>query len=215
MLTQGSEIPLPALAFVPATPNGQATLYLHGTSMRADAAPGGAIEALVKQGQIVLAAELRGIGETESGHDKRDYGRGRFGRDVQEIFLAYLIGRSHVGMRTHDVATWSAFLRTYRTGDDKPRTQHLVAIGEVGIPALHAAALWPDRFTSVELKNMVRSWAHVVRAPETLDQAVNVVHGALRHYDLPDLVELAGAGKVRVLDPVDVRGKPLVADKRR
>ncbi len=157
----------------------------------------------------------RGAGSAGGSGVAAHLGGKEFGRDVQEIFLAYLIGRSHVGMRTYDVATWSEFLSTYRTGDDKPRIQHLVAIGEAAIPALHAAALWPDRFTSVELKNMVRSWAHVVRAPETLDQAVNVVHGALRHYDLPDLVELAGAGKVRVLDPVDVLGKPLVANKRR
>lgn len=204
-------IQLPALAFMPAKPNGRACLYLHGESMKADAAPGGPIESLVKQGQIVLAAELRGIGETETGHDKSDYGRGRFGRDVQEIFLAYLIGRSYVGMRTEDVAAWTRFLAGYRKSGDPPRELQLVAIGEAAIPALHAAALAPEQFASVRLRNMIRSWSEVVSVPENLNQAANVVHGALQHYDLPDLIALAGADKVAIEDPVDVLGHPAPA----
>jgi len=208
ILTPEPGIQLPGLGFIPAKLNGKACLYVHGESMKADAAPGGPIEALVKQGQIVLAAELRGIGETETGHDKRDYGRGRFGRDVQEIFLAYLIGRSYVGMRTNDVADWARFLAAYKTTDDRPNELHLVAIGEAAIPALHAAALDAERFASVRLRNMISSWAEVVRTPENLNQAANVVHGALKYYDLPDLIELAGANSVHVEEPLDVIGNP-------
>ena len=211
ILTPEPGIQLPGLAFVPSKANGKACLYLHGDSMKADAEPGGPIEALVKQGQIVLAAELRGIGETETGHDKRDYGRGRFGRDVQEIFLAYLIGRSYVGMRTADVSSWAQFLAGYRTPPDRPTELHLVATGEAAIPALHAAALDPERFASVRLRNMISSWAEVVRTPENLNQAVNVVHGALKHYDLPDLIELAGTKKVRIEGTLDVMGNPVAS----
>lgn len=204
-------IRLPGLAFVPAKPNGKACLYLHGESMKADAAPKGPIEALVKQGQLVLSAEVRGIGETEPGHDKRDYGRGQFGRDVQEIFLAYLIGRSYVGMRTDDVVSWANFLATYKTKSVRPNELHLVAVGEAAIPALHAAALDSERFASVRLRNMIPSWSDIVRRPESLNQATNVVHGALKHYDLPDLIELAGANKVRLEEPLDVMGNPVVS----
>jgi hypothetical protein len=199
------------VAFVPAKPNDQACLYLHGESMKADAAPGGPIESLAKQGQIVLAAELRGIGETETGHDKSDYGRGRFGRDVQGIFLAYLIGRWYVEMRTEDVASWTRFLAGYRKSGDQPRELHLVAVGEAAVPALHAAALAPEQFASVRLRNMIRSWSEVVSVPENLNQAANVVHGGLQHYDLPDLVALAGADKVAIEDPVDVLDRPAPA----
>jgi hypothetical protein len=212
-LTPEPGMQLPGLAFIPARPNGKSCLYLHGESMKADAATGGPIEALVKQGHIVLAAELRGIGETETGQDKRDYGRGRFGRDVQEIFLAYLIGRSYVGMRTNDARSWAQFLAGYRTTPDRPTELHLVAVGEAAIPALHAAALDAERFASVRLRNMISSWAEVVSTPENLNQAASVVHGALKHYDLPDLIELAGANKVRVEEPLDVMGDP-VASKR-
>ncbi len=203
-------IELPALAFVPPNPQGKAVLYLHGVSMAEDAKPGGAIEKLMKEGNaIILAAELRGIGETETGHDKRDYGRGLFGRDVQEIFLAYLMGRSYVGMRTGDVAAWSDFLKAYKNVEGQHKVR-LVAQGEAAIPALHAAALYPDRFESVTLSGMIASWAEIVSTPENLNQAVSVVHGALKHYDLPDLIEMVGKDKVKTVDRVDVLGRPWV-----
>jgi dienelactone hydrolase len=201
-----NQLALPGLVFVPETVSMPPVLYLHGISMKADAKPGGRCEQLVKRGHIVLSAELSGIGETETGHDKRDYGRGRFGRDVQEIYLAYLLGRSFVGMRTEDVFRWSDYLSRYRSKEN-PRPIQLIATGEAAIPALHAAALDPSRFENVLLKGMIRSWAEVVAAPESFNQLVNSVHGALRRYDLPDLVELAGNGRVKVEQPVDASGR--------
>ena len=209
ILTPEPGIHLPGLAFIPTKPNGKSCLYLHGESMKTDAAQGGPIESLVKKGQIVLAAELRGIGETETGHDKRDYGYGKFGRDVQDIFLAYLIGRSYVGMRTEDVGSWSRMLAKYKTTDDRSNKLYVIAIGEAAMPVLHAAALDPERFVSVRLRNMISSWTEVVRTPDNQNQAAGIVHGALKHYDLPDLIELAGANKVHVEEPLDVMGNPV------
>jgi oligogalacturonide lyase len=109
-------------------------------------------------------------------------------------------------MRTTDVFRWSDFLSRYESSE-KPVPIQLIATGEAAIPALHAAALDLSRFENVLLKGIIRSWAEVVAAPESLNQLVNSVHGALRHYDLPDLVELAGNGRVKVEQPVDASGR--------
>jgi len=202
-----NQIALPGLLFLPETVSKASVLYLHGTSMQAEAQPGGHCEQLVKAGHIVMCAELSGIGETETGHDKRAYGRGRFGRDVQEIYLAYLLGRSFVGMRTNEVLRWSNDLSRYRSNKN-PLPIQLIATGEAAIPALHAAALEPARFESVRLTGMIRSWAEVVATPESVNQLVNAVHGALRHYDLSDLVELSGKDLVKIEAPVDVNRRP-------
>lgn len=209
VLRVDERLALPALAFLPARPSGSATLYLHGTGMAADAGPGGPIERLVEAGQVVLAAELRGIGETETGHHKRDYGHGRFGRDNHEIFLAYLIGKSFVGMRVDDVRAWTRVLAGGVVTGGAPAEVHLAAVGEAAVPALHAAALHVEQFRSVRLRQMISSWESVVAATETFDQMVNTVHGALRHYDLADLVELAGSGKVTIESRIDPMGKPM------
>jgi dienelactone hydrolase len=198
VLTSSIGVRVPALAFVPAKPTGVATLYLHGVSMAKDAAPGGPIDALVRQGQIVLAAELRGIGETETGHDKVNYGRGYFGWGDQEIFLAFLLGRNYVAMRVEDVAAWTRFLKDFSPAGGKPTELHVVATGEAAIPALHAAALQPGDFRTVALRGMIGSWEEVVRGTALQNQWVNTIHGVLRHYDLPDLIQLASAAKTKV-----------------
>jgi len=212
LATEGG-VRLPALAFVPEKPTGPATLYLHGTGMAVDAGPDGDIEKRVRAGQLVLSAELRGIGETETGHGKREFGKGRFGPDNLEIFLAYLSGRTFVGMRVDDARLWTNYLAATTIGGGKPTELHLAAEGEAAIPALHAAALAGGRFRTVALRRMIASWESVVAAPETFNQSVNVVHGALRHYDLADLVPLAETGEVSITETVDVLGEPIAADE--
>jgi len=194
---------LPALLFEPQNPNGKAVLHLHGTSMKEDAAADGPIDLLVKQGYLVLAAELRGIGETETGLRKRGFGAGRFGRDNLETLTAYLMGRSYVGMRTGDARLWLRFLK------NKAAEVQLVAVGKAAIPALHAAALDRAAFTSITLREMIPSWQSLMAADETFDQLVNTVHGVLKHYDLPDLIEFVGRDRVVIVDPVDGMGRPM------
>ncbi len=207
-LTVEESFQLPALFFVPEKPSGKATLYLHGESMKTDAAVGGPIEQLVKGGSIVLAAELRGIGETQTGARRRVWGAGQFGPDNLEIFTAYLMGKSYIGMRTDDALQWAAFLRT------KTETIDMIANGEAAIPALHAAALTPEPFQSVTLRRMIPSWQLLTEEGESFNQTVNMVHGVLRHYDLPDLVELVGKERVRIEEPVDGMGNLIENDPR-
>ena len=211
ILTTEPSLDLPALAFVPKAKAGPraAVLYLHGGSMKADAAPGGPIEALVKQGRIVLAAELRGIGETEVGpHSGRTaYGRGRFGPDLLDVMTAYLMGRSHVGMRCDDALRWLRHLQSGALTGGAPAGIELIATGEATIPALHAAALRPAAFRRITMRRMIPSWESLVGAGETFDQAVNIVHGALRHYDLPDLARFIAAEKITFAEPVDGLGR--------
>lgn len=209
VLTAESGLRLPALAYVPARPTGAATLYLHGTSMVADAAPGGPIEALMRQGHVVVAAELRGLGETALPAARPDWSRGHFGSGVREFFLAYLMGKSVVGLRTADALLWARFLRDFQAPIPR-ESVHLVAQGAAAIPALHAAALAGDTFSSVTLKNMVRSWEDVVGTPEPA-RATDIVHGALRHYTLADLVETVGPAKVSVVQPAGVSGRDAAA----
>jgi dienelactone hydrolase len=202
-LTADAGLQLPALLFEPKVPNGKAVLYLHGSSLQQDAAPGGPIDMLMKQGHLVLAAELRGIGETETGLRKKGFGAGKFGRDNLETLTAYLMGKSYVGMRTADVQSWLRFLKT------KAADVQLIATGEAAIPALHAAALDHEAFSSVTLRQMIPSWQSLMEADETFDQLVNTVHGALKHYDLPELIEMAGRQRVTITEPVNGMGQAL------
>jgi hypothetical protein len=199
---------LPALVFEPAKFSGDLYLYLHGEGKQVDAGPGGPIEKLVRQGHVVCAVDLRGIGETRG----KDGGRGwqpYFGGDWKDYFLAYMLEESFVGMRAEDALVCARYFggpAGNRSGSPKPF--RLIAIGEAGPVALHAAALEPNLFWSVRIERSVGSWSDVVRTPVTRGQLNNAIHGALRVYDLPDLVATLGA-KCTIVDPINAAGEPV------
>jgi pimeloyl-ACP methyl ester carboxylesterase len=200
-------IVLPALVFEPAKRTGDAYLYLHGAGKQADAGVGGPIEKLVKAGHLVLAVDLRGIGETRPAG--RDKGFDEWFTPLwRDIFRAYLLGESFVGMRAEDTLVCTRFLIEY-SSRDVPNRIHLIAIGESAIPAMHAAATHPYLFISVTLDRCLASWVDVVNAPVGRDQLINVVHGGLRTYDLPDLLGSLPPEKVTVTNLLDARGEPL------
>ena len=199
------EIWLPALRFVADRPSGEISLCVHQDDKAALAAPGGTAESLVKAGQTVLAVDLRGIGETQQTKQARGFFPGLRG-DPQDVYTAYQLGRSYGGIRAEDILVCARWLAE-RAGKDRRKPLHLVAVGHVGIPALHAAALEPELFASVKLVRVLSSWADVVHSRVTENQLVSAVHGALKSYDLPDLCAVLGK-KLVVEQPVDARGRP-------
>jgi dienelactone hydrolase len=191
-------IQLPALAFVPPTPNNDVYLYLDDRGKHTDAAEGGPIDQLVKQGHLVLAVDLRGLGETAN-RGRKWYG-GTFGAGSGEYFLAYLLGQSLVGAWTEDISNCARFLAHFRA-PSASRKVHVIAVGATDLPALHAAALEQEAVTSLVVRRSLPSWGEVVRTPVAPSHLVTTVHGALRTYDLPDLVFLL-AGRVRIEEPL-------------
>jgi len=201
------EVLLPALAFVPEKRSGEAYLYLHANGKQTDAGPDGPIEKLVGEGHVVLTVDLRGLGETAGeGSSKRGISY-YIGPQWKDFYLAYLLGTSYLSMRAEDVLTCARLLGTYEAGNDGNRI-HLKSIGRVGPAVLHAAALEPQLFASVSLKNCLISWANVVRTPMAVNQFENVVHGALKTYDLPDLLTTLPEGQVTVVEPFDALEQP-------
>ena len=172
-------IVLPALVFLPDRPQpGRVAVYLHDQGKSADAAPGEPIEALVREGKVVLAIDLCGIGQTQPSHP-----------EWQDVFVAYLLGRSYVGLRAENVLIAARHAQELAGGADGV---DLVAVGEVGIPALHAAAVEPGLFRCVKLVHTLHSWSGIVSAPRTQVSQAHLVFGALLVYDLPDLAASLG-----------------------
>jgi dienelactone hydrolase len=205
---------LPTLLFVSDKAKaGPVTLYVHERGKAADAGAGGPIERLVQSGQTVLAVDIRGTGETQQSGQK-GFGPA-LGLDWQDVFAAYLLGRSYVGMRAEDILVCARYAAQSASAGEgsgaKPGGVHLVAVGNVGVPALHAAALEPGLFQSVKLGGTLVSWSNVIHSRLTNNQLVNTVHGALRVYDLPDLAATLG-GKLTIEQPVDAQGKPAKVD---
>ena len=200
-IERAGEPPVPALLFLPAEGDGKAgaVLYVDGRGKTTDAAPGGPIEALVKDGRAVLAIDVRGFGETAPAKPKRYWNN--------EYPIAYMgvhLGRPLVGQRTEDVRAALAVLVGRKEVD--PGKVRLVGIGRGGPVALHAAAL-DDRIGEVVLRRSIASWMDVVATPLCKRQLGGVVPGALKRYDLPDLVRAIAPRPVTVREPVDAKGE--------
>jgi dienelactone hydrolase len=208
ILLWDTDIKLPGLLFCPDNPNGERCLYLSDQGKHADAEPGGAIEKLVNRGDTVLAIDLRGIGETATTPWRYLNSMEWTGPSTAEFFISYMLGKSFLGMRAEDILVAAGYLSEL-SGESKPRPVHLAASGELGPPALHAAALESNLFTSLELNRSLGSWSSAVYTRTTKNVLVNVVHGALKTYDFPDLVRLFGTEKVKIADPIDAAGKKL------
>jgi cephalosporin-C deacetylase-like acetyl esterase len=184
-------VPLPALRFVPQITADEkqvfpAILHAHGKGKSIDAQSGGPIEKLVLLGNVVLAVDLRGCGETADDAQHAKYRNDEF----RNAMLAMHVGRPLPGQRVDDLLTaLEVLLHDTRVDAD---AIHLVGIERAGPVALHAAVLEP-RFKSVRIENSIHSWQDdVVAKPLVANQLSHVVPGALEHYDLPDLAEMLG-----------------------
>jgi hypothetical protein len=123
----------------------------------------------------------------------------------EDCFRAYLLGKSIVGIRAEDIILCTDYLANFRKFDTN--MVEMIAVGEVGVPALHAAFLYPDKFSKLTLRNVLNSWAGVIQSEKSINQLSNAVHGVLKYYDLPDLARILG-DKVIIEDPQDAAGLP-------
>ncbi len=192
VIRPNSGLPIPALTFHPPEPDEAVYLYVHDQGKEAGTGPDGPVEKLVKEGFVVLTMDLRGQGETASGKPDPILG------DWRTFFTAYLLGQSVVGAHTEDIlhaARWAAHYKT-----EKTRDVHLIANGKTGVAALHAAALESNLFKSVTLHDSPKDWKTMVGSVERAPLLTTTIHGVLQSYDLPNLVTLIGAEKVRFVD---------------
>lgn len=127
------------------------------------------------QGSPVLIVEVRDTGETRT-RNWRFHGA--------DSHIGQMLGRSWLAMRAEDLLVSARWL-----AEAEGRTPvRLHAHGEVAPAALHAAFLEPDLIRGVELIDGLPSWRSLMTDRNAHREIHQAVHGALRHYDLPDLL---------------------------
>lgn len=180
-------------------------IYVHEAGIAGASREPEPLRSYLQEGKTVAIVELSGLGATRAAPHRVDWPGELFGPNIHEFYLAYLNGKSIVGLRVEDLLATTDYLAK----DLNVEKVHLVAGGVAAIPGLHAAAIQPDRFASVELHSMLATWNDVVATPVPENQLINAVHGALELYDLPDLIGLAGGpDRVRIEEPIDAQGRP-------
>ena len=197
---------LPLLLFVPAGAGPHpAVAYLHPEGKSVDAAPGGAIERLVRAGYVVAAPDLAGVGELSPGH----YGGDAVvdGVSFNLWFLSILVGRSLVATQAQDLVRIATFLRAREDVASEPLT--FVARDELAPTLLHAAS-FDHSIGRIALVRPLVSYASLATTRMFEPRHVpSSVAAALTEYDLVDLAASLAPRELWIAGMTDAAGAAL------
>ncbi|HTU51174.1 MAG TPA: acetylxylan esterase [Acidobacteriaceae bacterium] len=186
---------VPALVFIPS--NGPrrkpAILYANAAGKFADAGPDGAIIALVHAGNIVLAPDLRGWGESASlgGRPPRT---GRY----ETTMRAFIVGKTMVGMQVLDLLQTLNYLSSRADVNTEEIT--LLGKGNGGVVALFAASL-DARLKKTICEDELVSYLDLASTTD-YDQSLFdvIVPGILKDFDLPDVAAAIAPRSLQIID---------------
>ncbi len=210
-LTYESEpgILIPAVLYVPETHGAKspAIIYADGEGKQAVRE---AAELLVKKGNLVMAIDARGLGETRPVLDD-DYFF-RYFADHDNAETAILLGKTFVGMRAADIARGVDLLAARSDVD----ASNITGFGRrsAAVAMLHAAALDP-RIKQLVLEEMLVSYDAIVTHRIHRQMFEQIVPSALKFYDLPDLANSFAPRPVSIINAVNPLGQVLSAPEVR
>jgi hypothetical protein len=144
------------------------------------------------------------MGETSRSAEVRGY----FG-DSYSAMTSFLIGRSLMGMRAADILRAVDLLGSRSEVD----ANRISAVGEGGgaVPLLYAAVL-DERLRKLAFEQMLVSYRSVVEHRIHRGVLENIVPGALRQFDLGDLIAGLIPRRVWVVNAVNPLGNRLWPD---
>jgi dienelactone hydrolase len=138
--------------------------------------------------------DVRGLGESMP----EPHGNGGFfqpyGMDYMMHGHGLLFGESYLGRRVFDVLRTLDLLKA-----EGAKTIHLYGRGQGALLAMFVALL-RDEVATVTLKNGPQSYREWTQAPLVMWPAANFLRGALKVFDLPDILRELG-GRVTVIEP--------------
>lgn len=192
---------IPYLLLIPSVHNGKAVIYLNPEGKSAEAGAGGEMEWFVKQGFMVLAPDLIGMGETGPGIFQGD--ACIEGESHNLWYASIVIGRSIVGIRAADVVKLTKLL----TDMSSIKEIYGVAKKELSPVLLHAGT-FDKTISRIALIEPYSSYRSLVMSRFYKSSFISgAVPGALKEYDLPDLAGTLAPRKLLIAGATDGKGK--------
>ncbi len=195
-LIRHGQLPVPCVVLTPekvAAP-ANVVLYLNAAGKEALLNDETTLNTYLNRGDILVLADLRGVGETADPIELND--AKYWSKEYRNAMLSLHVGSSLLGQRVIDIQTLIDFIVNNTALWGCPI--HLVANGLYGPAAVHAAFL-NKQIRTLEVSRSLKSFTELVQNPMQYDAYSNVLYGVLKHYDLPDLVRVAG-GRIRFVD---------------
>jgi cephalosporin-C deacetylase-like acetyl esterase len=151
------------------------------------------IDSLLSRNNVVLLADLRGVGETD---DPLEPKVTKFWfREYTNAMLSLQCGKTLLGQRVNDITTILDFMDQFIIAE-KPVYQ--ISANGLYIPPVIHAALFDSRISKVLIQGQILSYTSLLENPYQKFSYGNIVPSALKYYDLPDLVKLIGDTRIAI-----------------
>ena len=161
------------------------------------------IHSMVDQGYSVLLFDVPGIGSLGPGYLKGDAYIDN--TSYNQWFAGIQTDQSIVAMRAEDIIR---VIRVIKADHPQFRTIAAMSEGPLGSELLHAA-VFDDVIDKVCLVRPFLSFADIARSREYVPAFIpSTVSGALKGYDLPDLMAAVCPRKVLIVNPLSAKGAP-------
>jgi len=202
---------LPVLLYV--NEAGKQTDGMEFSGEEGEGAKPGLLETFARQGNLVVAVDVRGIGETRPDHPG-EFHAGRFSQldDIETVmsYWTWEMSESLFGMRVQDVVRSVDYVLTRMDVDS--HSVRLIGKGIGALWSLYAAAL-DQRITSVVCEGGLLSYHSLTEVDRYSHGADIFIPGVLNHFDLPQVAAAVANRPLAVLHPVDAM-KAVVDESR-
>ncbi|MGH9327067.1 MAG: prolyl oligopeptidase family serine peptidase [Terriglobia bacterium] len=199
-------------------PNGaritrRALLYFNDVGAAREGLEFGVLEQLVLKGQVVVAADVRGVGATKPPHLASQF-RGEYRQldDVETVmtYWAWAMNEELLGMRVQDVLRSIDY--TLSRPDVEPEKLNIIGTGMGALWVLYASAL-DERVAAAVCHRGLISYRALTSADRYTHEASIFVRGALAGFDLCQVAAAAAPRRLLVLDPVDPMKAPAGSER--
>jgi cephalosporin-C deacetylase-like acetyl esterase len=206
-------IQIPALLFTPETGGSSrkpALVYVNGRGKAAGVSED--VEPFVKSGFVVLSIDARGMGETRWKNENNPTDFERYFGDYDSAMTAILIGKTMPGMRAQDITRGVDLLAARGDVD----ASNIFGFGKDAgaVPMLYAAVL-DNRIRRVALEGMLESYGWIIQHRIHRQIFEQIVPGALKYFDLPDLVAALVSRPVWIVNAANGLGHTVPRDEVR
>ncbi len=207
---------IPAWVFLPGRrASDRIILFASEAGKEQDGMEFGSLEALARAGRVVLAVDVRGMGETSPPHCQ-DLEGSRFSHlfsvETAAAYMAWYMDRCLLGMRVFDVIR-SADYALSRDDADRSGVD-AIGKGAGALWVLYAAAL-DERIRAVVAERGLISYASLTRVDRYLHSAGVFVRDVLGSLDLPQVAAAGADRPLALLSPVDPMKEPNISMAQR
>jgi len=204
-------ITIPALLFVPGKEQTQrpGIVYVHEGGKEVEAGHLGTIQMLAREGNVVLAIDVRGVGETKA--EGQVWSGYKFmGVDGYHFYQYGMLGHTLLGRRVHDVLRSVALLGERPEVDGEQLS--VVGQGAGGLLALFAAALDERIATAVCCQSLI-SYRELATHEFHAYHPSCFVPGILKLCDLPEVAACVAPRRLVLAGPLDHMKRRVLRDE--